>query len=91
MSSLFGGGTTVVQAPAPTPLPPPTMPDPNSAANIAAGKQQQAQNAMRDGRASTMLTTAASRPQTIAGGSLGGSGANGGGQAATPSYSNASL
>lgn len=72
MSSLFGGGgTTVVQAP--TPLPPPTMPDPNSPANIAAGKMQAAQNALRDGRASTILTTAGSRPPTIAGGSLGGS------------------
>ena len=71
MSSLFGGGgsTTVVQAP--TPLPPPTMPDPNSPANIAAGQMQARQDAMRDGRASTILTQAGSRPATIAGGALG--------------------
>ena len=89
MSGLFGGGsTTVVQAP--TPLPPPTMPDPNSPANIAAGTQQAQQTAMRDGRAATILTTAASRPATIAGGALGG--AKGGGAGApAPVYSNTSL
>jgi hypothetical protein len=91
MSSLFGGSSTVVQAP--TPLPPPTMPDPNSPANIAAGQQQAMKNATMAGRASTILTTAAGRgPSTIAGGALGASkpaGAGAGG--AAPSYSGTSL
>lgn len=74
MSSLFGGGgsTTVVQAP--TPLPPPTMPDPSAPENIAAAALQARQDAMRAGRASTILTNAGTRPPTIAGGTLGGSG-----------------
>lgn len=90
MTSLFGGGgsnTTVVQAP--TPLPPPTMPDPNSPANIAAGNMQARQDAMNAGRQSTILTTAATRPKTIAGGALGGAGAGQGGTA--PSYTSTSL
>lgn len=89
MSSLFGGGgsTTVVQAP--TPLPPPTMPDPNSPANIAAGQQRQ--QATLAGRQSTIMTTAAGRaPSTVAGGSLGGSAKPGAGTPA-PTYSNTSL
>jgi hypothetical protein len=92
MSSLFGGGsTTVVQAP--TPLPPPTMPDPNSPANLAAGQLQQRQNQMRDGRMASILTTPGSRPPTIAGGSLGASKQSGGQGAggAAPSFSNVSL
>ncbi|MGY3393447.1 hypothetical protein ACVWW6_006038 [Bradyrhizobium sp. USDA 3311] len=93
MSDLFGGGSTVVQAP--TPLPPPTMPDPNSPANIAAGRLRAAQNSARDGRQSTILTAAGSRLPTIAGGALGGSRASGGsspgtGPAAQP-YSSTSL
>jgi len=92
MSSLFGGGgsTTVVQAP--TPLPPPTMPDPNSPANIAAGQLQSRQNATRDGRASTILSTAGTRPPTIAGGALGGAKqAAPAGGGATPAYNSTSL
>lgn len=91
MSSLFGGGgsTTVVQAP--TPLPPPTMPDPNAPSNIAAGRQQAAQNAGRDGRASSILTAPGARmASTIAGGALGGS-KQAGGAPTTPTYSNTSL
>jgi hypothetical protein len=90
MSSLFGGGnTTVVQAP--TPLPPPTMPDPNSPANIAAGQQQARQAALRDGRSSSILTSPGTRPSTIAGGALGGSKAAPPAGGAAPSYSNTSL
>lgn len=67
MSSLFGGGQDPV--PAPTPLPPPTMPDPSSPENIAAGRTQARQNAARDGRLSTILSTVGTRTPTIAGGS----------------------
>jgi hypothetical protein len=95
MTSIFGGGgggsTTVVQAP--TPLPPPTMPDPGSPANVAAGQQQAVMNATRAGRMSTILSTAASRgPSTIAGGTLGASKPSGqGAGGAAPSYTSVSL
>jgi hypothetical protein len=100
MSSIFGGGsnTTVIQQPiaAPTPLPPPTMPDPTNPSTIAAGAMQQRQAALRAGRQSSILTTDATRPQTIAGGTLGGGKQQGGGAspgagAPAPVYSNTSL
>jgi hypothetical protein len=64
MSSLFKAPT--VNIPAPTPVPPPTMPDPYSPAALEAAK---AQAAARAGRSSTILTTAANRgAQAAAGG-----------------------
>jgi hypothetical protein len=57
MSALF-------KTPAPpTPLPPPTMPDPYNPAALEAAK---AQAALRAGRSSTILTTAANRGSTPA-------------------------
>lgn len=50
MKGLFGA------PPAPTPTPPPVMPDPNSPAVLAARRDAMGQ-AQRGGRASTTLTT----------------------------------
>jgi hypothetical protein len=55
MTALFKAPTI---PPAPTPLPPPPMPDPYNPANLEAAK---AQAALRAGRSSTILTTAANR------------------------------
>jgi hypothetical protein len=55
MSALF---RPVSLPPPPTPLPPPPMPDPYNPAALEAAK---AQAAMRAGRSSTILTTAANR------------------------------
>ena len=55
MSALF---KTPTIPPAPTPLPPPTMPDPYNPATLEAAKTQAA---LRAGRSSTILTTAANR------------------------------
>jgi hypothetical protein len=62
MSSLFKAPTINVSPP--TPVPPPPMPDPYSPAAMEAAK---AQAAMRAGRTSTMLTTAANQGGTAAG------------------------
>lgn len=70
MGDMFGGGgsTTIVQQ-APTPTPPAPLPDPFGPASNEASRRA-AVNAMgRNGRSSTVLTTAASRAgNTIAGG-----------------------
>lgn len=90
MTSLFGSGPAPVAAP--TPLPPPTMPDPNSPATIAAAQMKSQQDAMRSGRSASILTTAGGRaPATIAGGALGAGKASQGAGTAAPAFSNTSL
>ncbi len=62
MSSLFKAPT--INVPPPTPVAPPPLPDPYSPAAMEAAE---AQAAMRAGRTSTMLTTAANQGGTAAG------------------------
>jgi hypothetical protein len=61
MSALFKAPT--VNVPPPTPVAPPPMPDPYSPAALEAAK---AQAAMRAGRSSTVLTTAANQGNGVA-------------------------
>lgn len=67
MSGLFGGGgSTVVNMPAPAaPIAPPPMPDPTNPAALASAK---AAAAARAGRSATILTNAGNR--TLAGGGM---------------------
>jgi hypothetical protein len=70
MGNLFGKAPT--PPPAPAVIPPPTMPDPNSPATLAARRKAIA-DASAGGRTSTILTTPGSRGQGTLAGSYGGS------------------
>lgn len=60
MSALFKTPTT------PTPTPPPTMPDANNPAVLAAQRNQIASTVGRAGRSSTILSNASSRAPSSA-------------------------